>query len=158
MEQGTLLGTVVHGNLLRILEYGVLLSMLGCYAVEDLRKHTITLRYLICFGAIGMMMHVLKRDVSIVNLLLGIAVGLGLILLSFLTRGSIGMGDGCLFFVTGIFLGGSNNAELLLTSLLYAAVVSLGILFFGRGKRNREIPFIPFVFLGYLTMIVEAHW
>lgn len=70
------------------------------------------------------------------------------------------MGDGFLFLVTGIFLGGGKNMELLMISLLYAALFSLGLIVFGKvkgkaGRKEKEIPFIPFVFLGYATMLLE---
>lgn len=139
----------------RILQ-ALLLGMLGLYAVEDIRKRTVTVRYLILFGAVGMGLHLYWRETSLPGILLGIAVGMGMLLLSFLTGGSIGRGDGALLMVTGIFLGGASNVELLLTSLMYAAVFSLGILVFGRRKKNREIPFVPFLFLGYLTMVLET--
>lgn len=134
----------------------ILLVMLGLYAIEDIRKRSISILFLPLFGLAGAGMHLFQRDIGIVSILLGVVVGAGMIGISFLTRESIGLGDGFLFLVTGVFLGGAANMELLLFSLLYAAVFSLGALIVGKKKRKQEIPFIPFVFLGYLTMIVEA--
>lgn len=134
----------------------ILLVMLGVYAIEDIRKRTISISFLPLFGLAGAGLHLFQRDMGIVSILLGMVVGAGLIGICFLTRESIGLGDGLIFLVTGVFLGGSANVELLLFSLLYAAVFSLGALIVGKKKRKQEIPFIPFVFLGYLTMIVEV--
>ncbi len=135
-----------------------LLGMLGLYAAEDMRKHTISSVYLVFWGILGIGLHLYLEDVTAVSLLAGAAVGGGLLLLGFLTRERIGYGDGFVFIVTGLFLGGAANVQLLLTSLLYAAIFSLGILLFGKKRmgRNQEIPFIPFVFLGYLTMLLEV--
>ena len=139
------------------MEQGILLGMLGLYAVEDIRRRHITLPYLIIFGLLGIFLHMYFKDTSVVSILSGVAVGLGLIVLSVLTRGSIGMGDGFLFLVTGIFLGGGQNISLLMVSLLYAALFSLGVLVLGkRNGKKKEIPFVPFVFLGYATMLLEV--
>ena len=136
----------------------ILLGMLGMYAVEDIRKKRISAGYLCIFAAAGIGIHVVSRDMSAPGMLLGAAVGLGLVAVSLLTRGSVGMGDGFLLATAGIFLGGSESFTLLLTSLLYAAVFSLAMLVFRRWRGQREIPFVPFLFLGYLTMVLLELW
>lgn len=133
---------------------GILLIMLGHYAIEDIKKRRITVWYLPIFGGLGVVLQALSHNRSVAEIFLGMGVGLAICLLSRCTRGSIGAGDGLVLTVTGIFLGGSSNVELLMTGLLYAAVFSLGILIFGKKNRRQEIPFVPFLFLGYLTMIM----
>lgn len=134
----------------------ILLGMFGLYAVEDIRKKRISVRYLWIFGAAGIAINLFQRSISVPDMLLGAAVGAALVAVSLLTRGSIGLGDGFLLMTAGIFLGGSSVLELLFISLLYAALVSLGMLAFRRWKRKREIPFVPFLLLGYLTMMVAG--
>ena len=136
------------------MERGILLGMLALYGVEDLRKKTISARYLPLFAIAGMGLHLFLQNLSVVSILLGMAVGLAMMGLSVLTRGSIGMGDGMLLVVSGVFLGGAANVELVFTGLFYAAVFSLGILVFGKRKKKREIPFITCLFLGYMTMVL----
>ena len=134
----------------------ILLGMLSLYAVEDIRKKRISVRYLWIFGVAGIAINLFQRSISVPDMLLGAAVGAALVAVSLLTRGSIGLGDGFLLMTAGIFLGGSSVLELLFISLLYAALVSLGMLAFRRWKRKREIPFVPFLLLGYLTMMVTG--
>lgn len=134
----------------------ILLGMLGLYAVEDIRKKRISVRYLWIFGAAGIVINLFQRSISVPDMLLGAAVGAALVAVSLLTRGSIGLGDGFLLMTAGVFLGGSSVLELLFISLLYAALVSLGMLAFRSWKRKREIPFVPFLLLGYLTMMVTG--
>ncbi len=134
----------------------ILLGMLGLYAVEDIWKKRISVRYLWIFGAAGIVINLFQKSISVPDMLLGVAVGAALVVVSLLTRESIGLGDGFLLMTAGVFLGGSSVLELLFISLLYAALVSLGMLAFRRWKRKREIPFVPFLFLGYLTMMAAG--
>lgn len=164
------------------MQRGILLGILAFLAVEDMRKRKISVPLLCLAGVAGTGMHIWQKDMPVAAILPGMAVGIVLILLGMVTRESIGVGDGAMFIVTGIFLGGAGNVELLFISLLYAAVFSLGVLIFyyirknagmGRKKisgrkmhkggcrhhstgRKQEIPFAPFVFLGYLTIVLEA--
>lgn len=133
----------------------ILLGMLGFYAIEDIRKQTISVEYLWGFAAAGAVLHVYWKDMTVMAMLLGMGVGFGMVLLGLATRESVGLGDGFLLMVTGILLGGAENLELLFMSLLYAAVFSLGVLIFGKRKGRQEIPFVPFLFLGYVTVILS---
>ena len=134
----------------------ILLGMLSLYAVEDIRKKRISVRYLWIFGVAGIAINLFQRSISVPDMLLGAAVGAALVAVSLLTRGSIGLGDGFLLMTAGVFMGGSSVLELLFISLLYAALVSLGMLAFRRWKRKRELPFVPFLLLGYLTMMLTG--
>lgn len=141
------------------MESVILLTMLGVHAAEDIKTRRITLSFLLVFGLAGLAVQLYCRDMDFASIGLGTAVGIGILLLSILTRGSIGMGDGLVFCVTGIYLGGNRNLELLFVSLLYAGLFSLFLLVKGKGavkKRKKEIPFLPFVFLGYVTIVLEG--
>ena len=72
-----------------------------------------------------------------------------LLMLSKMTEGAVGPGDGMLFFITGIYLGFWKNVMLLWGSLLLCSCWGIGLLAVRQikwtaGKRT-EIPFLPFV-------------
>ena len=81
--------------------------------------------------------------------LAGVILGIALILLSKVTDGSIGMGDGIVFCLTGMVLGLAGNFSLLCTSLLLSGILSIVLVCARVVKRNDSIPFVPFILLAY---------
>ena len=91
---------------------------------------------------------------SVINMVGGLFIGIILIIISKLTRGQIGLGEGIIFCATGLGLGFWPNLCLLLYSLTLAAVFS-GFMFLVRKKgRMYTIPFVPFVCVGYWGVIL----
>lgn len=131
----------------------ILVVMLGAYGVEDLKKREITTPFLVIPAVLLISVQFFQQQQSWYTLWGGVAVGAAVLILSVLSRGRIGLGDGMVLLVTGIGLGGSQNLELLMISLLYAAFFSGFLLLVKRASKNGEIPFVPFLFLGYLTML-----
>lgn len=136
------------------MEAGIMLGTLGLYAIEDWKKRKITAHYLIVIGVVGLCIQFCNEEGFSYSNLGGMVLGAGVMILSRVTGGSIGMGDGLLLLVTGIYLGAERNMALFFTGLLYAAFWSLGLIVLGKGKRKREIPFVPFLLAGYITVLI----
>lgn len=130
---------------------GILLLMCG---VQDIFKKKILL-WLIIIGSlmIGMCLP-FCNTFSPVNSLGGIAVGASVIVISLVTGGKIGLGDGMLLCATGIGLGFWGNLELFAIALLMAAVVSIILLIFRLADRKKSIPFVPFLLASYVFLMV----
>ncbi|MCI9136819.1 MAG: hypothetical protein HFH48_04535 [Lachnospiraceae bacterium] len=133
----------------------VLLGLLGLCSWEDIKSKELTVIYILMFGIGGMLLHLFCPIHSIYSIMWGILLGVILMVLSWLTGGTIGMGDGILLVVTGVYLGGANNLELFLTGLLLAAFWSLGLLLFHRKGGREKIAFVPFLLAAYLLMLVK---
>lgn len=91
-----------------------------------------------------------SSSITITDRLLGSLVGLGVIVISLITRGKIGMGDGVVLCITGINLGFWNNLELFLIALSLSAIISIILLATKRANRKKEIPFVPFIFIAFV--------
>ncbi len=133
----------------------VMLGLLGFCAWEDVRKKQVAVIPVLLFGAIGTLLHLFFPICSIYSILCGVLLGVATMAASYVSRGSIGMGDGILLAVTGVYLGGAGNLELFFTGLLLAACWSLGLLAFKKKKGKDEIAFVPFLLLSYATMLVR---
>lgn len=132
----------------------ILLIGLAIASFEDLITGKIHLILVLILSFCGAVFQVLTGQNRLWDILLGAALGGALILLSFLSRRSIGMGDGMMFVATGIFLGLSDNLWLLLLSLGMSAIASLVLLILLKYKGKDRIPFIPFMLTGYICLLL----
>lgn len=132
----------------------MLLGLLGWCSLEDVKQKKLTVLYILMFGVGGVFLHLVAPVCSIYSMLWGMLLGLALILVSMVTRGSVGLGDGILLVVTGVYLGGSRNLELFMIGLLLAALWSLGLMVVKKKKGKEEIAFVPFLLISYLLMML----
>lgn len=132
----------------------VLLILLMICAIEDFKRKEVTVTYILLFGIAGVVLHLFYPNCSIYSILWGLLLGISVMAVSLLSRGSIGMGDGILLAVTGIYLGGYENLELFLVGLFLAGIWSLGLLVLKKKKRKEQIAFIPFLLVAYAFMLV----
>lgn len=75
--------------------------------------------------------------------------------LSWVSREAIGYGDSCLILGCGFSLGIERCMELILWAFFFSALWSLGLLVVCRADRRREIPFVPFLLLGWIMLLPQ---
>ena len=136
----------------------MVLGLLGLCSLEDIKRKELTIVYILMFGIGGIILHLFAPVCSIYSVLWGMVIGIGLILVSLVTRGSVGMGDGILLMVTGVYLGGYGNLELFMKGLFFAAVWSLGLLVLKKKRGKEEIAFVPFLLISYLSILIRGGW
>ena len=88
------------------------------------------------------------------ELLLGAAVGFAMLGIGFLTREKIGYGDGAIVAVSGIFLGFTENLEMLCIALILLELMALFLIVVRKKGRRYRIPFCPFLLAGYLVILL----
>lgn len=141
--------------MLRILMKTILLIILLVCGIQDIRNKKISL-WIISIGAFLAVASIpICGSLSLPDTIGGIGVGAGVLLISIATKGKIGLGDGLILCVTGLMLGFWGNIEAFGLALLLAAVVSIVLLVFRLADRKKSIPFVPFLFLGYLFVMVS---
>lgn len=121
-------------------------------AFTDIREREISGAMLLLFGIFGMICAIFGRAVDIPDTLFGAAIGGIMMAISYLTGGELGMGDGMLLAVTGLFLGLRQNIVLLAGALFLSALFSIVLLIKGK-KIKQEYPFVPFLFVVYSAML-----
>lgn len=126
--------------------------MLSISSWLDIKKKIVSGRILGIFAIVGALLCVVLRPISILSVIGGISIGLVIIGISKITKGSIGMGDGELLCVTGLYLGFYKNLELFFGALFMAAIWGIVLLVIKRAGKKTEMPFVPFVAMAYILM------
>lgn len=118
---------------------------------SDIKRREISTSLIIVFGIIGIVLFFIQNRQSFYSLMCGLLIGVLVILLSCITHGEIGIGDGLILIDTGVYLGGFMNLELLIGGLLLSALFSCLVFIFKKNIKQ-EIPFVPFLLISYLIL------
>ncbi len=138
-----------------VMQKYILLGLLGLCTWEDIKKKKLTIVYILMFGIGGVILHLFYPVCSIYSILYGSLLGVIVMFLSWMSQGGIGMGDGILLVVTGVYLGGIYNLELFFTGLLLAAGWSIVLLLLQKKKQKEEMAFVPFLLVSYIAMLIR---
>ncbi len=111
----------------------------------DIKRQEISVPCLGAAGAVGMAANLILKYQETMTLLEGVLLGIICLVLSAVTKGAVGFGDGLVLCVTGILLGGRENLQLITVgSVLCAFVLGLGLIS-GRVGWKQRFPFVPFL-------------
>ena len=127
-------------------------------AVTDIRARVIHLWVLIPFAAAGLIFAAFSGKEALISGAVGALAGLFLFFLSFATGGAVGEGDGLVLMTTGVYLGFLMNLRLLCSALFLSAVVSVGAVVIKGWKKDRELPFMPFLLAAFIFIKTGDHF
>ena len=115
----------------------------------DIRKKEICLPVLFIFLAGGILWRI-RQGLLWPAGIMSMGIGVFIILIALISGGMVGFGDGLLILTMGSVLGAGELAGILCGALLLCGIYS-GIEYLMLKKsRSEEIPFVPFLLIGYL--------
>lgn len=145
--------------------------MTGCYwgflaaaTVQDFCRKQIDLWLFVLAGVLaavgnGYFYLAAKGEVSLESLAAGAGIGILLMGAAAVSRGGIGLGDGCFFCISGLMLGFWKNLTLFCISMMMCGVCGLFLMaqarFSGHKQgslRKKTVPFMPFVLAAAICM------
>lgn len=116
----------------------------------DIRKRKVLLGSIVSFGILGMI-HLFFVEKEMVFLVLcGVLPGMFLILCSYVTRQSVGYGDGLIVLVCGLYLGLWQTFAMVFYGLLFCSAVSVFLLLLRKRTYKTGVPFVPYLLAGYV--------
>lgn len=131
----------------------ILLGILLLYSSwTDIKKREVSVKALIIFGILGIMCGFLGASLNFVDMSLGVLVGLIVVAISVISKGELGLGDGFLLCISGLYLGVYKNSELILIGTFLAAIYSI-ILVIMKHSFRQEFPFVPFLAISYIFLL-----
>ena len=131
-----------------------LVFLYGITSFDDIRTRQVQLLEIIVFAVIGIIFNLYDRTNSLASIIGGVLIGVAVLLFSILTNEKIGKGDAYIIMVTGLYLGFMNTLVLLWISSIFAAVIGMIILRKYDNSMQKELPFVPFLLLGYISICV----
>ncbi len=131
-----------------------LVCLYGITAFDDVKTRHIRLAELLLFALIGIVIDIIRQPYSLISILGGVGVGVALLAFSFLSKGKIGVGDALIVMVSGLYLGFINTLVMVWLSSLVAAGFGIAMIIKKRDTKEREIPFVPFMLVAYLILII----
>ena len=137
-----------------MLQNTLMLGFFSISAYQDYRKRKINVYFLLTGGIIGLLFHLYSMEFGIIEILFGMGIGIMILLYGFLLGGGVGLADGMILIVSGIFLGFEKNLEVFIAGLFLVGITSLFLSGIKKKGRTYRIPFAPFLLVGYLFVMV----
>lgn len=130
------------------IEYAMAIVFIGICTVFDWRRMEIPALIIHGFGILSLIFSFACRRSELHTLLYSLIPGIILLILGFLTRESIGYGDGLAVLVLGILLGIRRCVAAVFAGFILSAIVALILLTFRKVSGKSRLPFIPFLAAG----------
>lgn len=122
------------------------LAILVICGYEDLKSRRIGTVWLFVFAVEGVFLWFMERTHSMFEIVPAVSTGLFVLLLSFITKGSIGEGDGLLLMIIGIFLGGAYTFRIFLYALLLSGSYAVFLSMIRKRTENMRLPLSHFCY------------
>lgn len=140
-----------------IAQHLISLIFLVLNSIIDVKYRKISIVLCLFFGMVSFAYLIYYSIFDMLSLLLGVLPGGFLVMISRITRESIGIGDGVVVIILGLINGGMKNITILMYALFLSALFSVGLLLIKKISKKESIPFIPFLLIAYiLVMILEG--
>lgn len=140
------------------MEDWIIKGLVGVFLVVnawlDWKRQEISLVTVGIFGAAGLGLNLCWHYQSWGSILAGGFLGLGMMFLSFLTKEAVGMGDGLILLVTGIFLGFAENFQMLFIGSALCSFLMCILLLLRRIWKDSRFPLVPFLLAAYVGRLL----
>lgn len=132
---------------------GISICLFVC-AVCDLKNRTIPVWILGIAQICSFLVFLEQNDSMRLEGILGALLGVCFFVISKVSREAVGYGDSWIVFLLGLAFGVKNLLWILAISSCLCAMVSLFLLLARKWKKEHRLPFVPFLWMGYLGVML----
>lgn len=130
------------------------LLFLAMLTPEDIREKQVSFKTIMIFGLLALVCRIVaEREQAMGEMICDLIPGMFLLVLSVVSKESIGLGDGMAVAVLGLWIGG---IKAFLTLCIAWTLAGMFAAMHLMRKRKEPIPFIPFLLLGMEVLIFYA--
>lgn len=127
------------------------------FGISDLRKKEISALHLAAGVSLTLILICICREKPAFYYVLALMPGIGMVVLSFLTREKLGYADGIVVMILGLLRGLLICLQSLMIGLLLLLCFFLALILLKKANRKTTLPFVPFLFLSWcLTETFQA--
>ena len=131
----------------------MVLGVLAGFSAYDLRWKKVSTAAVALFG-VAVLVYRIVSEASVTMFLPGLLPGMGLLLVAFVTKESVGTGDGLVLCVMGLFCGLKPVLAVFGMALLLCALLAMILLICRRVGKKTELPFLPCLCGAYLLYLL----
>lgn len=132
----------------------LLLLILVIAAYQDIKEMKINIYIPIVSAGLGIAWRILVVNGTPNDILQGSLVGGICLMISWITNECVGLGDGLMLMVSGIFLGFWTNIIVLMLAFGMVGLVGLYMLAIKKKGRDYKMPFLPYLLAAYLCVLL----
>lgn len=136
----------------KLIQSLMVLGLLGISSVEDLRTKKVSVVYLMGFGLLAIYLQMRHIHLSLPSVLGGAALGLVFLGITIIRMDAMGLGDGLVLTIVGIFLGFRESIEIMVIAIFLTAIYALFLILVRKKDKQTEIAFIPFLFISFILV------
>ena len=130
------------------------LIMLIIFSVEDILYREISVKVILVFLLMGIGIRVYDNTLLSTEIFWGIFIGMIIIASSIILAGNIGVGDGIIFVLTGLFLGIADNLRILIFYVTISGIIGGLLIILKIKKKDYKMPFTVFILISYIGVII----
>lgn len=123
---------------------------LGVGTIFDVRSRMLPGRFLLASALTAFLFNALLRYQPLIEIFCGILPGGSFLVLGWMTKESVGYGDGIGILIMGMLLGGRRTLLIVTAACFLSAVYGIGRLLLKKGSFSDTMPFYPFLFAAAL--------
>lgn len=131
----------------------VSLLFLAILSAGDIRERKISIYRVLLFALFAILYRMITNEHLWNEIICCVLPGSALLLLAFLTKESIGYGDGITVLVLGLWTNGRFALAVTCTGIMLSGIWSVVCIF---RKKKEAIPFVPFLLLGMEVILIHA--
>jgi len=123
----------------------------------DLKYKEVSVFTLLIFSVLGFIVMIIESGTGLISYtecILNPLLGLVLLGISILTKGEIGQGDAFVIMITGCMWGATKNCSVFFVATIAAGIFSFLILIIKKYEKKASFPFIPFLLIGDIIVII----
>ncbi len=139
-------------KILKIIRILLNIGALVFFSAEDIRKKTVSARAAAVLAAANIVFSLIFK-IAVPDILLSVVPGVIFILISIVTRGKIGLGDGIVLTAAGIGQGITEMFFTELIALMISAIFGIILILTKKASPKTALPFIPFILAGFLICV-----